>query len=246
MKRTSKLVLVGNLVCFAVSAQIPVGYNADNESFGMQPMLQYAFQQLNSKSLNSLGAKVNYKGSPFVIRTFVKGRIFSNDGYEGEAYLRHDGYNDEIQLKSSVQDSLILKLVQNDSIYCFLGNDKVLYREFYDKKGELHRGHLYQLIETDTMVLFERRNKIYKEGKAATTSFELPVANRFILERELYVLDKEEQKINYFKASKKKILELFSNEKQKAQSIKGFLSKNRLSYKDPKDVKRVFSYYNTL
>ena len=37
------------------------GYNADNESFGMQPMLQYAFLQMESKLLTDDG-KMDIKG----------------------------------------------------------------------------------------------------------------------------------------------------------------------------------------
>nr|WP_299343342.1 hypothetical protein [Allomuricauda sp.] len=247
MRKYIACITIGQLIGQSILAQVPANYNADNESFGMLPMLQYAFQQLNSKSMEALDKKVNYKGSPYVIRTFVKGRIYSGDGLEGEAYLRYDGYNDEVQLKSSVEDSIILKLTQNDDIYCVLGREKVFFKEYYDKNDEVNQGHLFQLAEIDEMVLFERRRKIYKEGKEATTSFELPVANRFVLERQLYCSNKEDGKIKFFKPSKKSLLNLLASEdKEKNNKMKSFLSKSRLNLKDPKDVVQVFYYYNTL
>ncbi|QLG46076.1 hypothetical protein [Costertonia aggregata] len=246
MRHTMACFLLVQFFFQSVTAQAPSNYNADNESFGMQPALQYAFQQLNSKSLKNLD-KTNIKGSPFYREGFVKGLIYSQDGLEGQGFMRYDGYNDEVQLKSSTTDTTIFKLTQSKDLHCILGKEKVVYRKYFDKNDEVVEGHLFELVRSDDIVLYERRMKKYKEGKEATTSFELPVANRFVLQTELYYSNQKDKEIRFLKPSKKKVLDLFKTEdKIKNDKLKKFISGNRLNYKDARDVVQIFYYYDNL
>ena len=106
---------------------------------------------------------------------------------------------------------------------------------------------MFQLAESDDLTLFERRIKKFKEGKAATTSLEVPVASRFVLQTELYYLDKEDDKIRFFKPSKKNLVAMFeTDDKTKNDKLKKFISSSRLNYKDTKDIVQVLYYYNNL
>ncbi|MBS9461731.1 hypothetical protein LV716_11760 [Flagellimonas sp. HMM57] len=246
MKRSFFYPALGLLLGQSIIAQAPANYNADNESFGNQPMLQYAFQQLNSKTAKKFD-ETNIRGSRFYRRGFLEGSIYSKDGLEGKNLMRYDGYNDEVQIKISPSDTTIVMLTQNKDIYCVLGREKIVYREYFDKDGEAIYGHLFKLAETDDLALFERRIKKYKEGKAATTSFEVPVASRFVLQTELYYLDKKDNKIQFFKPSKKNLVAMFeTDDKTKNDKLKKFISSSRLNYKDTKDIVQVLYYYNNL
>ncbi len=245
MKRSFFYITLGLLSGQSVLAQ-GADYNADNESFGNQPMLQYAFQQLSSKSLQKID-EANIKGSPFYRRGFLEGSIYSKDGLEGKSLMRYDGYNDEVQIKINPKDTAIVKLTQNKDIYCVLGREKIVYREYFNKDGEAINGHLFKLAEADDLALYERRMKKYKEGKAATTSFEVPVASRFVLQTELYYLDKDENKIRFFKPSKKNLMTLFkTDDKTKNEKLKKFISGHNLNHKDTRDIVQVFYFYNNL
>ncbi|BFP41904.1 hypothetical protein FGF1_27490 [Flavobacteriaceae bacterium GF1] len=243
----SKLFLTAifSMGCHCLFSQIPANYNADNESFGMQPMLQYAFQQMASRQLKD-GDDRSIKGSRFLNRNFDIGTIYSKDGVEGQAYMRYDAYSDEVQLKIDDTDSTSLILNKDKNIYCLLSGKKMFFKSYFNKRNTVTEGYLFQIAETDSLVLFERRIKRYKDGKAATTSFELPVASRFVSERELYYEDKNDQTIRFLKTNKKAIVGLFEGSTSKASKIKGFINKNRLDLNDPKKVAQIFYYYNTL
>ncbi len=241
-KSFSIVLLMGSQVIFA---QIPANYNADNESFGMQPMLQYAFQQMGSKLIVE-DNDINIQGSRYLNRNFDLGAIYSQDGLEGKAYMRYDAYNDEVQLKINDSDSTSLILRKDKDIYCMLSGKKMYFKSYFNKRNAITEGYLFQIAETDSLVLFERRVKRFKDGKEATTSFELPVASRFVSSRELYYENKRTKKVNFLKPNKKAIVGLFDGNTSKASKIKGFINKNRLNLNDPKKVAQVFYYYNTL
>lgn len=220
------------------------GYNADNESQGRNPSLQYAFQQLNSKRLRPV-EKANIVGSPFLSEGFMKTEIYSEGGLEGHAYSRYDGYNEEVQLKKDLGDSEISMLLQRANIYCVVGGKTIVFREYYDKKGKFQQGHLFKIFETDDITLFERKMKKYKDGKEAVNSLQMSVPNKFVAGSELYFM-KDGEKIQFLKTSKKEIVGLFKDDAKKAEAVKKFISGNGLNLKATKDVLQLFNYYKTL
>ncbi|MGB3150184.1 MAG: hypothetical protein WBB27_05930 [Maribacter sp.] len=226
-------------------AQVPANYNADNESFGMQPMLQYAFQQLGSKTVKGL-EEVDIIGSRYLSETFVKTAIHSEGGLEGHTFSRYDGYNDEVQLKKSLNDNEVLVLLKRADIYAVSGGTTIVFKKFYDKKGKLERGHLFKLIETENLMLFERKIKRYKEGKQAVNSLQMSVKSRFIADSELYYLKKGEEKIRFLKTSKKEVLDLFKDEVEKADKVEEYISNNNIKIKDSSDILRIFNFSETL
>ncbi len=246
MKNAVLLVALFCLNFFPGAAQVPANYNADNESIGRQPLAQFVFQQNNSNR-KAVPETQTIKGSPFVVEAFLKGAIYSSDGFEGDGYFRYDGYNDEVQFKIQISDTTIVKLIKQQDIYCKIGNDRVDFREFFNKKKELVKGHLFRLVETEDAILYERRLKKYKEGKEAVTSFELPVPSRFVAQKEYYYFDKDEKQISYLSPTKKGIMALFKNDdKAKQKKMKSFVSNSRLDLKQSKDMVQVFYYYNNL
>ncbi len=209
--------------------------NADN------PMLDFIFQQYR----NQKEKKTEVVGSPFLNENFEKAAIYSTDGIEGYVYARYDGYNDEIQLKENLIDEEIKMLLQRKDIHCVLNGTEIIYTEYYDKKNESEQGYLYKVFESKDITLFERKMKKYKDGKKATTSLEITVPNKFVVETEFYYTNSKEKTVRFLKPSKKNILELFEDDK-KAEAIKKFISKNNLKLKETKDIIRIFDYYKTL
>ena len=238
------------LPCFiagvqSILPQAPANINADNGSFGKQPMLQFAFQQLASKQLKRT-EDFNIKGSRFLNRNFEMGAIYSREVLKSKSYMRYDAYNDEVQIKINDSDTTNLVLRKDEDIYCVLSGKKMYYKNYYNKKKQIKGGYLFKIAETDSLILFERRLKRFKDGKEPVSSFELPVASRFVSGRELYYENKNSAKVYYLHTNKKAIFGLFNHNDTKAAKIKEFISKSKLNLKEPKSVAQVFFYYNTL
>ncbi|MFS4467045.1 hypothetical protein [Maribacter sp. 2210JD10-5] len=232
--------------CLYSSAQVPANYNADNESFGMQPMLQYAFQQLNSKTIRGL-EETDIIGSRYLSEEFKKTAIYSGDGnLEGYAFSRYDGYNDEIQLKKNLSDDDISVLLRRADIYCMVGNTAIVFKKYYDKSGKLQRGHLFKLRETDNLILYERKIKNFKEGKRAANSLQMNVKSRFVGDSELYFMKKGDDKIQYLKTTKKGVIGLFKEDTDKVAAIKQHISDKNIKIKESDDIVRIINYYETL
>ncbi|MGB5822033.1 MAG: hypothetical protein WBG90_21300 [Saonia sp.] len=219
--------------------------NADLTAVGRNPGLDFIFQQYRNQR-NKEVPRANIVGSPYVWEEFKKGPIYSQDGLEGYAYIRYDGYNEEVQLKKYQEDEELQKLLPRLDIYCKVDGQEILFREFSDKKGELKKGHLFKLAEADGITVYQRKAKKYKEGKKGATSLEMTVPDKFVDEFELYVgTGNEKGTISFIKPSKKEILKLFKDE-DKTGKVKKFISGSNLDLKDAKDIAQIFMYYNNL
>ena len=122
--------------------------------------------------------KWTLRGSRFLNRNFAVGDIYTNEGLEGRAYMRYDAYNDEVELKLRDTDSSGFMLKKDKNIYCVLSGKEMYYKSYFNKKNEIKDGYLFKVAETDSLALFERRLKRFKDGKEPATSFELPVARQ--------------------------------------------------------------------
>ncbi|MEM9078536.1 MAG: hypothetical protein AAGC43_15955 [Bacteroidota bacterium] len=251
-KKNGKLYLVS--LALAVSsistAQLATsnfsGSNADLDATGRNPRLDFAFQQVRNQ--RPLDEKIQIQGSAFFHEDFRKASIYSKDGMEGVLYLRYDGFRDQFEIKPISEDEETQVVLPREDIYCVINGKTAKFRGYLDKKGNYKQGYLFVLADLDDMVLYEKKAKLFKEGKEARTSLELNVPNRFVESRELYLGKKSEEKeeITYFKASKKEVYALFEDKAEVTKKIKQFVSNNRLNLKEPEDVGKVFRYYNNL
>ena len=222
------------------------GSNVDLDARGGNPTLDFIFQQFRNQSPKDNGLKI--EGSAYFHEDFKKASIYSPDGLAGSLYVRYDGYSDEIQIKEHPSQENIQALLPRKDIHCVLNGTKLSFNDFTDKKGNYTEGYLFTRAEADDIILFERRRKLFKEGKKPKSSFELEVPNRFVDDKELYVgkQDGDQLEITYLKPSKKEVMKLFENNPEKASKVKKFVSDKGLKVKSAEDVAQIFIYYNTL
>ncbi|WP_343485505.1 hypothetical protein [Allomuricauda sp. d1] len=221
------------------------GSNLDLDAQGGNPGLDFVFQQFRNKKYEP--EKFKYEGSPFFNENFKKAGIYSKDGLEGYAYVRYDGFSDEVQLKKYEHDEKIQSLLKRKDIYCVVDGTPVMLKTYETKSGTRTEGYLFRRVDAGDLQLYERKIKYFKEGKKARTSLELNVPNRFVESKEYYVGKKQNdgEAIIFLKQSKKEVLKTFS-QSEKYPSIKKFISEKGLNLKRDKDIFELFSYYNTL
>jgi len=222
------------------------GGNVDGDAQGGNPGLSFVFQQWRNEQLSNKEDKLEYEGSPYWTENFQKTAVYSADGLEGNVFTRYDGYNEEVQLRTSLNAPKTLMLVKTKDFYCEVNGERIVYMNYYTKKGEYKEGHLFELLNTPELSIFERRLKRFKEGKEAGSSFELAVPNKFITATEYFYSANGEVDAQFLKPAKKNILALFNGDSEKQKKVKTFISKNNIRFKNSEDFKKVFAYYNTL
>ncbi|WP_435623252.1 hypothetical protein [Flagellimonas sp.] len=250
MNRKIPLMILALGICSVSIAQLPTsnfsGSNVDLDVTGRNPRLDFAFQQVRNQ--NRIEKKIQIQGSAFFHEDFRKASIYSEDGIEGVLFLRYDGFRDQFEIQPVSDDEETQVLLPREDIYCVINGTPAKYKRYYDKKGNFKEGYLFEMANLNDMVLYEKKEKVFKEGKEARTSLELNVPNRFVESREMYLGKKngDEEDIQYFKASKKGIYALFEGDTETSEKIKQFVSKNRLNLKESADIARVLRYYKTL
>lgn len=238
------------MVGMTVTAQLATsnfsGSNADLDVTGRNPRLDFAFQQIRNQ--RRLENKIKIQGSAFFHEDFKKASIHSKDGLEGVLYLRYDGYRDQFEIKPISEDEETQVLLPREDIFCVINGNTAKFKSYTDKKGKFKQGYLFELADLGDMILYEKKAKLFKEGKEARTSLELNVPNRFVESRQLFLGKKsgDKENIQFFKTSKKEVYALFDAEPETSKKIKQFVSKNRLNLKESGDVAKVFRYYSTL
>lgn len=234
----------------AVNAQLATSNfgttSVDSDVTGRNPRLDFAFQAVRNRQ--PIEKKIKIQGSRFFHEDFRKASIHTNDGVEGVLYLRYDGFGDQFEIQPISEEEETQVLLPREDIYCTINGTAAKYRSYFDKKRNYKQGYLFVLADLGDMVLYEKKAKLFKEGKEARTSLELDVPNRFVESRQLYLGKKngDKEDIQYFKASKKEIYALFDGEPEASKKIKQFVSKNKLNLKESEDIARVLRYYKTL
>lgn len=242
--------MLGLILSTMATAQLATsnfsGSNADLDVTGRNPRLDFAFQQVRNQ--RPIENKIKIQGSAFFHEDFRKASIHSKDGLEGTLYLRYDGYRDQFEIKPISEDEETQVLLPREDIFCVINGEAAKFKSYNDKKGRFKQGYLFELADMGDMILYEKRAKLFKEGKKARTSLELNVPNRFVESKQLFLgkIDGGKEEIEFFKASKKEVYALFDAEPETSKKVKQFVSKNKLNLKESGDVAKVLRYYSTL
>lgn len=217
---------------------------------GNNPQTMGYFEQFRSLiGTENISGNVtkNIKGSAYDNENFLKGTIV----HEGKSYkniwLRYNAYADEVEMKIHApgdKDEEIHGFIKSPELSFVIGDEKVKYTEFLQKdKEEKSAGNVFVLYEGDHYSLYQRRVKIYKESKEATTSFHRPFPARFVDDTEYY-LKVEGQTPVFVKPKLKSILSFVDNAKK--SDVKNYIKKNDIDLKEGRGLAELMGYMDTL
>lgn len=166
-------------------------------------------------------------GSVYLDETFVEGMIYYRDEPYEKFQLRYDAFNSEVELKRN-KKTQIEALHKNESISCIINKERFVYKSFINIRGGIEKGYLIELYKGARYVLYERRIKIFKEGKQAKTSLQNSFPHRFQDKSEYYIASHNEHP-KEFKATKKGVVNLF--DEKDLTSIKTYIKSNKIDLK---------------
>jgi len=145
----------------------------------------------------------------------------------------------------NIQNNTIVSKIGTDSIFTF--NLNTIDRIVVNLKT--YKSFLYEDTQRICQVIYESNDfSLLKGFKIKTiTGSSNPMVNRpndRLVRRESYFIKKKGGVLQPFKLSKKKILALIPADK--AQTVKRYVKKHRLSFKKDYHVQRILNYYGSL
>ena len=213
------------------------------EASGAEASLSEIFVKGLGKPINPYDES-RVKGSPYYSEGFQPGQIYFNGELMGTFYLRHNAYQDEIQLKKELTDPEFQALAKAVNVGCTLAGKEVLYTFFINKKGEQQSGYLIKLSEGKNYTLYSRKIKKFMEGKTSGNSLARNVPPRFIDEEEWYLGTTLSNKKSEIEKSKNKFINLFDENHRAA--ISEFIKKEKLKTDNERDLLLTIAFANNL
>ena len=198
------------------------------------------FEDLKNKVKKQNTKSFKIKGSPYFNDSFELAQIeyFGKDLNE-KIYLRYNALNDEMEmsLNSSSTDSDNV-LIKNNKVSCIINNEKYKYLGFTPENSNPIIGYLSVLYLGKSLTLYERKKKIYMQATEARTSLERPFPARYTDKIEYY-FSINNGSIFEIKLNKK---DLFRKLNSYSESIKNYLSLNKIKIRSKEDLLILFKY----
>lgn len=222
------------------------GY-AEEYDIGNNPWMMNLYSDMRRKFAR-MGEEVDVnlddiEGSIYLDESFQLGALYQNGVVFKRIYMRYNGYNDEVELKVDLKSDRNWAMLKNVEYSCSINGDKFLYMQYVDGRGGTAEGYLTPMVQGSEYVLYQKRIKDFKDGKAAKTSLDKGFPNRFLDKTEYYV-SVNGGKPEYIKTKKSEVLSVFSEEDQK--KIKQFIRDKQINLGDNLGLTNLFAYANTL
>jgi len=151
------------------------------------------------------------KGSPYEKRTFSFGHVtdeLSNKSVN--LYLRYNIYNDEIELKASLQpNEKTVALLKKNDISCTINGKYYIYASFINEKNEKKDGYLIEIYKGKNYNLYKRLTSNFTPKKYPKTSYSQVQLASFDTKIDYYL--QKGNAITYLSNKKKSLLREFKN-----------------------------------
>jgi len=155
--------------------------------------------------------------------------------------MRYDAYQDEMEIEKD-GNTFYLRKGFNYQI-TFLDKNKIYQVYNYQENEKLNNGFFVVLYNGDKVsLLLQEKIKFYEEKQAKTgyDKYEPPKLKR---EKDKMFIGYKNNASKELPKKKKDILKLFSS---KSKIMELFAKENKLGFKKPEDLVKIFSYYNSL
>ncbi len=180
------------------------------------------------------------EGSMYFDENFANGIVYKDGEPIAKVLMRYNAYTDEIEIKRDSK-SAPEGLMKAPSVSCEFNNEKMVFTEFTNKKGDKKEGYLAQYVESESFQLYENKKMIFKEGQKAKTSLHLPQPDKFVDRSVLYISRNSESPV-FLQSSKGWMADYLGAEKE----VKSYIKQNKLDLSDKEDLKTLILYANSL
>ncbi len=251
--------LVALLLCplYAVLGQNTINYSAQavpNSNDGQFPLPNYAMSrnpamdQLFSNVRNHEGRVdwINAVGSPYLSEAFLPCKLYVGDEFAGDFFYRHNAFNDEIEIKDYLQDTVKHSLHTDKSFRLIDGDKEISLKTLYTEDEIYRNGYLTLIGKGDNYSLYERTKVKFIEGTQPVNSLVRPTPDKFSNYTDYYYSsDAREKDVAYFLPDReKKFVSTFGSDI--SSKLKSFIRENDINIKKETDLLLVIDYLNSL
>ena len=151
--------------------------------------------------------------------------------------MRYNAFTDEIEVEKA-KGMKTESVFKTNSLYCNIGSDTYVLKDYLNVKGELTQGYLLSLTKEGKYRLYQKRTKIFKEGQKAQTSLHKDSPHRF-KDSESFYVGVGDKYPKYLKSSKKGLKEIF--DEKDLDKAKKYIKENNIKLNDKEDLIRLFT-----
>lgn len=179
------------------------------------------------------------EGSQYVIDKFLPATI---EGVEGTHLMRYNALNDDIEYQKEENKIFVLDKTNKKYDVVFTTNkQKFGVYEYTDIKGETVKGFLIELYAGNVSLLKREKVKYVSEKYPKSGYEDLIPAHYERADDEFYI--KSGNNILAFPKNKKALIKMYPDKKS---SLDDFFKKNRVSFKNEKDIISIVAFLSSL
>ena len=161
---------------------------------------------------NNLGDIV---GSAYMNDEFQSGVIFKNSESDGSWFIRYNAYNDEMEISKDISSTSSAEaLLKTSEIYCVIGKDKYIFKNYTDESNSEKEGYLREVFNGEKYEVYVRDIKKFKEETKAKTTLENDTPAKFSYKYKILIAKKNNKPITIKLKSKKIINALLQEDKK--------------------------------
>ncbi len=177
------------------------------------------------------------EGSMYFEERYLPGSIYVGTQLYGNFPMRYNGFTDEIEVEKA-QGMETESVFKTNSLYCNIGTDTYVLKDYLDDKSDLVQGYLLRLTKDGKYRLYQKRGKVFKEGKKAQTSLHQDTPHKFKNSESFYVQVGDNYP-RYLKNSKKALKEIF--DEKDLDKVKKYIKENGIKLNDRDGLLRLFN-----
>lgn len=201
------------------------------------------FQKIKKLANKNTPTKLNFediKGSPYLFDKSKSGKLYIQDSLIETNSFNLNLYSDEIEV---IDNNQLYGIIKIDNTKLTIGEEIILLQAFLDDNGETNKGYFLEVWKGHNVSLFLKKNcKLVPPQKAATPNQKDRTA-KFTIFDNYYILRSNETLLTKIKNNKSSIFQLMNDKKSE---LKQYIGDNNLNMKESEDLKKVFSFYNSL
>ena len=201
---------------------------------------------INFVTSNSSIDEAKTKGSPYLDKNFVQGKVVRKGKTQLVANMRFNAYTNEVEIQDGTLKQGYASLYKRREFQAVIGGKTYSINVYKDKDGSLKSSYFVELNKGNLKLLF-KPEVILRPARRPNTSYGRYVPPTYIWNSSYYIFDTtkptEENYAVEIGLSKNNILKYTGNKKD---VMKQFVKDSNLNLRREDDVISLLDYYNSI
>ncbi len=242
------LFIVTICICFSSVAQFKGNPNSGLyaeyiRTTKTRPALNNIRDYVGAKEYDEFSIK-EYQGSPFLAEDFILGDIYLEGKLQhSDIPLRYNAYKDQFEIdEATQQEGVVTYMDKGKGVSVRVSQRSFIVLPYAEKGTNKELKYFEALYLGSKVQLYKRNIQIFTPRKEALTSMTPAIPAKFTPSEVFYAMW-EDKPMTRLPNAINKIYKFFGADRD---AIKDFSKKYRLDLRSEKDLKRLFTFYNSI